>query len=258
MKSFFLYLTVILLTLIVCFPFMFPTRYLEPQLNSMLANQFKTPTQETGSHSKLIPIIGNIEGVLLNGSADVILAGIPLGNLSWRVRKTDLLTGNLVIVLHLIGDAQDLTATSSISADELLLSEVAGVLSADFINSFTDDYGIHTSGELNIQDMNLSFSNNWLVSLAGKLNWNGGIIRYSTSESTESYKLPALDGNLSLRNNAAALEINSHDSPTMSIELKQDGWLKISIRRLLFDLAGKHWIDSDSADDIVMTFEQKL
>jgi len=115
-------------------------------------------------------------------------------------------------------------------------------------------------GELSIASLNLNLEQNWLTLLSGDLSWNGGSIRYRTANARANYTITPLYGQLSLPKGLASLEVfdSASEQETLNVKLTQEGWATVTILRRFFDLAGKQWIKTETADDIALQLEQEI
>lgn len=253
-KVFVIYIPIILLTLLVSLPFIFPARLLALALIPQL---LAAPGEQTDRQAVNL---ANLQGALNEGSADVLYDSMPLGLLSWSTDLASLLSGDVKLRLKLAGDSHLLEAIVVADTEQLIVEDLHGYVRAASVNPYSTPYGMTLEGELKLSAIHLRLENQWLRQLSGNLHWNGGTIRYRAANAAATYRLKSLDGELSLPEQTAILLVRDTNSTAevLSVHLTSQGWATATILRRFFDLAGMQWIITDSADDIALQLEQKL
>jgi hypothetical protein len=249
-----IYLPIIIITLLVSLPFIFPARLIA----LALIPQFTASQDQQVGQQKIA--LSDIQGAIKEGSASVFYDALPLGTLSWNTELPALINGNARVNLTLTSDSHNLQARVIVNREQIRVEELHGYIRAPSVNPYSRTYGLALEGELKLASINLQLQNGWLDQLAGDLSWTGGTIQYQAANARATYQLSPLTGELSLPEHKARLRVNDASSAAevLNVQLTDQGWATATILRRFFDLAGKQWIITDSADDIALQLEQKL
>lgn len=253
-KVFIIYLPIIILTLLISLPFIFPARLIALAL---IPEWLASAGQQTNQRELTLT---NLQGAVSEGSGDVLINSVPAGSISWTTDLSALLSSKLKLKLMLAGDDHLLQANVVADGEQLLLEDLHGYIREASVNPHSASLGLTLEGELKLSAINLKLHNGWLRGLTGNLWWSGGSIRYRAAHASANYQLESLSGELSLPDRTAFLEVRDTISAAevLRVELTSDGWATVAILRRFFDLAGKQWIITNSADDIALQLEQKL
>ena len=252
-----IYLPIAILTLVICLPFLFPARLIWSTANSFAPQLI--PAAITIGKRRYPISVTNVEGAFWQGSADLAIDNLPLGNISWAMQLSGSGAGPATR-LNLTGPEHDLDALVSGSTRQLHISHLNGQINAAAIEPFSANAGLYPDGTLLIEEINIELENNWPTELSGRLDWSGGSVRYKNQAALATYTLPPLTGNIAMLDAALELDILTSDNALSVIEtrLKPTGWGLVKVKRRFFDLAGKKWLAMDSANDIALEIEQKL
>jgi hypothetical protein len=254
-----IYMPIILVTLLISVPFIFPARLIWVAANARLLMPVESVSDETPP-GELPVSLSNIEGVFRHGSADIAFHNIPLGTLEWNIDLPALVNGQLKSHLTLESASHKLISGITVASNHISVENLRGQIGAESINPFTAKFGLKMDGVLSITSINLNLEQQWLTSLRGDLSWNGGSIRYQTTNARANYTLTPLHGELTLPEGLATLEVfdSASQQETLNVKLTQEGWATATILRRFFDLAGKQWIKTETADDIALQLEQEM
>jgi hypothetical protein len=182
--------------------------------------------------------IGATQGRIWQGSAQLQYQQFPPVTLSWEVAALPLVTGKVSTLIELNGDGLQLELDAMISTSGGLLDNVEGTIESRFINAVSVDYGLDLTGAFELSGIHASFDQRWLTALKGETNWSGGIVHIETPEQFYSVKLPALTGQLSMKDSNAMLDVTSGTSTLLTLSLKPDGWSQTAVSYMLMDMAG--------------------
>lgn len=254
-----IYLPIAILTPIVSLPFLFPARLIWSGISSYVLNSSTADTITLGESAFEINL-SNFAGVFWQGSVSIAINKLPLGKVHWEIQPSAFIDGQLGASLTFKGPFHDFKGLFSGTGEYLQISQLNGQIEADAITPFASAYGLYPDGIVSIRDISVEIQRDWLTQLTGELSWDGGSIQYRNMDAKATYALPPLTGLLSLDASALTFEIiqTQGSLPVIGAALQPSGWGSVSIHRRFFDLAGKNWLATDSADDIALKIEQKL
>ena len=182
--------------------------------------------------------IGATQGRIWQGSIELQYQRLPAVTVSWKMAALPLLNGKVSTLIELNGGGLQLEMGAMASTSGGSLDNINGTIESRFINAVSVGYGLELNGVLELSSINMSFDQRWLTALKGVTNWPGGIVHIETPEQFYSVKLPALTGQLSMKDSNAMLDVASGTSTLLTLSLKPDGWSQTSVSYMLTDMAG--------------------
>ena len=182
--------------------------------------------------------IGATRGRIWQGSTQLQYQRFPAFTLSWKLAALPLLTGKVSTLIELNGGGLQLEMGALASTSGGSLDNINGTIESRFINAISVGYGLELTGVFELSGINTSYDQRWLTSLKGVTNWSGGIVHIETPAQFYSVKLPALTGQLSMKDSNAVLDVAAGTSTLLTIALKPDGWSQTSVSYMLADIAG--------------------
>ncbi|MFT4712503.1 MAG: hypothetical protein ACI8W1_000981 [Candidatus Azotimanducaceae bacterium] len=218
--------------------------------------------------NKIVPELQlvSMSKTVWSGGALLRYRNFPESELTWHLAPTPLVTANVFTDIRLKGDGHELQTHLQLNNAATLLDALEGTIGSSFINQESQNLGLTFTGELALQNINLSADRRWLTSITGNLHWTGGKIHYEPASPAggfgntpgQIFELPALDGALSLDGKVLVLEIIYQGMSLALVRLKPDGWAEISVKARLFDLANVPWPAGSSLDETVLKLEEQL
>ena len=182
--------------------------------------------------------IGATRGRIWQGATQLQYQRFPAFTLSWKLAALPLLTGKVSTLIELNGGGLQLEMGALASTSGGSLDNINGTIESRFINAVSVGYGLELTGVFELSGINTSYDQRWLTSLKGVTNWSGGIVHIETPAQFYSVKLPALTGQLSMKDSNAVLDVAAGTSTLLTIALKPDGWSQTSVSYMLADIAG--------------------
>ena len=182
--------------------------------------------------------IGATRGRIWQGSTQLQYQRFPAFTLSWKLAALPLFTGKVSTLIELNGGGLQLEMGALASTSGGSLDNINGTIESRFINAVSVGYGLELTGVFELSGINTSYDQRWLTSLKGVTNWSGGIVHIETPAQFYSVKLPALTGQLSMKDSNAVLDVAAGTSTLLTIALKPDGWSQTSVSYMLADIAG--------------------
>jgi len=213
----------------------------------------------------LVPVTSGVEllepsGTLWDGAVDLYLGGQPAGRLSFDFDPAALARGALGYDVALAGPEHDLTGRVSLApgAGEATLR---GRASAEFANRWLAAYDIAVAGELDFRDAHVHIPYDVRTTGAGRssgnLAWTGGPVRYILSGRPYGGDLPPLVAYLGEGLETVVIPANGQ-TPLLRGEVLPDGFVRISVTKLLTRLAGNPWPGSHPDHEVVLEVEEQL
>jgi len=197
-----------------------------------------------------------------NGRAQLRYRHFPDSEISWELAVFPLLMAHGAVQVSIDGDGHKLHAHLDLDNVSMLIKELEGTITSSFVNQESQNLGIKFTGELQLQNINLSANRHWLTSVDGNLHWTGGKIhvepRAAGGAPGQIFELPALDGALSLDDNVLVLDVIYQGAKLVLVRLKPDGWAEVSVKARLFDIANVPWPAGSSLDETVIQLEEQL
>ncbi|MDG1231103.1 MAG: type II secretion system protein N [Pseudomonadales bacterium] len=182
--------------------------------------------------------IGATRGRIWQGATQLQYQRFPAFTLSWKLAALPLFTGKVSTLIELNGGGLQLEMGALASTSGGSLDNINGTIESRFINAVSVGYGLELTGVFELSGINTSYDQRWLTSLKGVTNWSGGIVHIETPAQFYSVKLPALTGQLSMKDSNAVLDVAAGTSSLLTLALKPDGWSQTSISYMLAEMAG--------------------
>ncbi len=206
-----------------------------------------------------------LSDTIWRGNALLKYRGFPDSTLSWRLAATPLITARISADIELTGEAHALSTHLDLSQETTLIEGMQGKIGSSYVNQESENLGLTFTGELELQDIDLSANRRWLTGINGNLHWSGGKVHYAPHSSGQPgyapgqiFELPALDGALSFDGEILLLNVVYQEANLINIRLKPDGWAEISVKARLFDLAKVPWPTGSNLDETVLQLEEQL
>jgi len=225
---------------------------------SLVWAQFKDKTAEILPALRVL----TIEGSLWHGQADLRVGDFTPSRVTWQLASHRLLAGGLPVQINATGTGHQLLALMTLKPSSIVLEHLSGTLQPDYLNQLGARFGLSTSGDVTLENIQLGVNQTGLSAATGRLNWAGGQLTFPDPRGTGLINLPPLQGHISLQDKDFSLAVsqqkNGLDAQLVSLLLKPDGWVKVAIKARLFKLAQLPWPSSDSLDDTALALEEKL
>ena len=200
----------------------------------------------------------NLDGTLWQGAGDLIVEGVAIGRLAWRIQPVTFLKGRVGYDLGLAGDglAIDGEASAGFTNAEAALE---GQVAAEFVNRWLAPYYINLAGTFTIEDLSTIITGTGPLpdQLDGQLSWDGGPITYRLSGKVHSSALPPMRAELGPGPEAVAFA-QGEATPLLTAELKADGFAKIGVTKYLTRLLGQPWPGGDPDHAVVLEVEEQV
>jgi hypothetical protein len=254
-----IYIPIVILTLLVSLPFLVPSRLIWSGISSYVLHSGTTDTVNLGGSAFEINL-SDFDGVFLGGSVSIAVNKLSMGKVHWEVLPSAILDGQLGASVRFKGPFHDFSGLFSSNGEYLQISHLVGQVGAEAITPFSSAYGFYADGTLLIRDISIKLERRWLTQLTGEVFWDGGSIQYRNMNARATYPLPPLTGLLSLVESKLAFKVIQTQGSLLVIDstLQASGWGAVNIYRRFFDLSGKKWLATETADDIALMVEQKL
>lgn len=210
---------------------------------------------------QLQPIsLHDINGTIWQGNARFQLPMVPDSFVSWDVNVSHLLAGELMISFDLEGKFHQVSGDMLITTNRIRLVGIEGRIQADAVNPKFAEFGLQTTGELTVSDVNATIEKQWFSSINGGMNWSGGQVVYATSREVQTFELPPIGGNLIMDNGDLTITLTDSGGPHSLIEivLRPDGWATMRLKGRLFRLAAVPWPGEPQDQEDVLEIEEKL
>ncbi len=201
-------------------------------------------------------------GTVWRGNADLLIEGLPMGQLSWDFEGSSLLLAAPSYAWHLTRPDGQLsgTAGSSISRYEL---NVEGQIEAEAFNAFLDRYDIRLSGDLDVAPTHAAGNHDTRLpdTVTGQVDWSGGTVLYTLSGMRREVTLPPLTAYLDNGDNGmpeAVVYAAGEDTPLLIASLQKNGFARIGITKLFTKLLQTPYPGSDPDHAIVLEVEEQV
>lgn len=239
-----IYMPIILVSFIVFVVAKVPARPLWPLLQDQL--------QPISLH--------DINGTIWQGNARFQHPMIPDSSVRWDVNKSRLLSGELLISIGIKGKFHQVSGDMLVTAGLVRLIGIEGRIQADAVNPKIAEFGLHSTGELILSDVNATIERQWVSSINGGINWSGGQIAYATSREVQTFELPPIGADLTMDNEDVTITLTDSGGPHALIEivLRENGWAKMTLKGRLFRLAAVPWPGQPQDQEDVLEIEEKL
>ena len=215
--------------------------------------------QEKISDGALGLAISQVEGSIWQGQGDFHFRQFPVITGDWQLSPLHLLAATARSSITLKADGLNGVFDFSLTPRGGSINNLNAVVQDSYLNEITTSYGLDLSGEVQLEQANLSFNQSRLTALEGELHWSGGIVHIQTPEKIHTVNLPALDGRLSLEDANFKLDIKESGNSLLQIHIRPDGWAQVAINYAFMDLANLPLPANASAgDDPAVVLEEKI
>lgn len=200
-----------------------------------------------------------VGGTIWNGEAEIQFRQFPPSALTWQLSPGELIiNGAANIHLSAHGQGHSFQARATLEASSGSLQFIKGVISGDYINEVSEQFGLIFSGDLEIHELNVSSDSHWITGATGSAHWTGGQILLNTSPERQTIVLPPLDGELYFQNQQLILDILEQQSLLLQIILKQSGWAEIAIKGRMLEVANLQLPNGAHPDETILLLEEKI
>ena len=196
------------------------------------------------------------EGTVWGGRGQLLVDGRSTGFLDWSVRPVTFLQGRIGYDLSLTGAGAELNAglEAGLATTEVTLS---GSVDGAFVNEWLAPYYIELAGTFDIANVQASLEGRSLTTLDGRLNWDGGPIRYRLSGNVHDSALPPMTADLGPGPSAVAYA-NGESTPLLHAALADNGFVRIGVTKYLTTLLGQPWPGGDPDHAVVLEVEEQV
>ena len=172
----------------------------------------------------------NAEGTLWHGRGNISLENQHIGALSWDVRFLMLFKARLTADYVLKGNDIAVAGVIDAGFDSRSLT-IEGTLDSGLVNPFVLDYDLRLSGQLELNDVQITTSTaNLIENLQGTVYWQGGPVRYKLSNIVTEVDLNPVMGSFSNEGTSTYLSLETVGTTTPILRLHLEvptGWLHI-------------------------------
>jgi|GEM_PF-606830 len=213
------------------------------------------------------------QGTLWNGSGQLLVNRVPIGEISWQLQPGQLLALEAAADWQLTGEEFSAQGTVAARGKEFDLRGVQANLSEQFLRANLGRYDISPSGDLaisnlDITNLELNEQQNWpsRVTAAGDARWAGGQVRYRLAGQTYDIELPPMLGVIDSAPDDAKntgwpqLKVTSEEDAMLLItgRLTPTGSAAIGITKGFTRLAGQPWPGSEPDHAVILEVEEQL
>jgi hypothetical protein len=159
--------------------------------------------------------------------------------------------------MHLLVDGQghSIQTEATLGSSSGSLQSAEGVISSDYINQVSEQFGLFFSGDLEFEEFNVAANSDWITAATGSAHWTGGQILLNQSQ---TILLPPLDGELYFQDQQLILDITEQNLTLIQIILKQSGWAEIAIKSRMLELANLPVPNGSHPDETILLLEEKI
>lgn len=210
--------------------------------------------------SKLLGVsVNDVAGTIWHGQA-LIQYQNSIGLINWRVRFSQLLKGQTGLDLSLDSDVGRLSGTLWGGLTEQSVIIDSANVDLKRLNSFLVRQKVVLDGELLVKNVLLVRRDKKIADSIGVLSWTGGNISYPAGRDIHVRDIPPFRGEISWQEPVVHLGIrdDNADFDVISVTLDQAGWLKVSTKKRLLDIAQEPWPSSTKEDQPVFSLRQKI
>jgi hypothetical protein len=205
--------------------------------------------------------LAGISGSIWEGSGTVQYRQFPAVAVNWKLSPLPLLSRAVASSASFTAEGLDAEIQSYVSTDQSAASTISyatALISGDYINQVTLNYGLDLSGEFKLTNARATIRGQWLSDLDGILNWSGGIVHIETPQQLHTVKLPPMVGNLTLDGDNVLLNITADTDEMIRISIKPDGWAEVAVNYAFMDLADLPLPGGTADSDPAILIEEKI
>ena len=134
---------------------------------------------------------------------------------------------------------------------------IEGRVDGAFVNRWLAPYHIELAGVFDLQAVNFELQGRSLTQLAGRLDWDGGPIRYQLSGKMHDSVLPPMTADLG-PGPAAVAYAKGESTPLLQAALTDNGFARIGVTKYLTRILGQPWPGGDPDHAVVLEVEEQL
>lgn len=208
--------------------------------------------------------IQSVTGTIWDGRALLAYRQFPPAYLTWTLDPLGLVGQVIKLQLNLTGDNLKLSTTTNLSSGMITVSNLNGIIDSEFINAASQFQGLTFSGPIELNGIEIVDDFKRVLSASGHISWAGGKIVSQNTSGRLVFELPAIKGDVAEVSGDLDLRIHNENQTLIDIRLKHNGWIIVSLKASLFNLAGltlPRWIApmvNTKNDDTVLEFEEKI
>jgi hypothetical protein len=199
--------------------------------------------------------VSRVGGTIWNGQAEIQFRQFPPSTLNWQLSPGKLIQGTAKFHLLVDGQGHSIQSEATLGSTSGSLQSAKGVISSDYINKVSEQYGLIFSGDLEFQELNVVANNDWITGATGSARWTGGQILLNQNQ---TILLPPLDGELYFQNQQLILDITEQNSQLIQIILKQSGWAEIAIKSRMLEIANLPLPTGSHPEETILLLEEKI
>jgi hypothetical protein len=199
--------------------------------------------------------VSRVGGTIWNGEAEIQFRQFPPSTLNWQLSPGKLIQGTANIHLLVDGQGHSIKAEATLGASYGSLQSARGVVSSDYVNKVSEQFGLIFSGDLEFQEFNVAANSDWITAATGSAHWTGGQILINQSQ---TILLPPLDGELYYQNQQLIFDITDQNLQLIQIILKQSGWAEVDIKSRMLELANLPLPNGSHPDETILLLEEKI
>ncbi len=201
-----------------------------------------------------------LSGTLWNGAARLVVGGVDLGALTFRLRPGDALRARFAYDVTVEGTDLSIDAIAAAAPGhyDVMLD---GRVGASRLRDWLAAYDLTVPGVLSIKEVKLIGA--WgarLPNATGEVNWTGGDVRYRLSGRPYQTQLPELSGFLDSSGGSPVLTVYEPGQPTplMFLKIASDGLATAGITKQFTKLIGQPWASGEPDHAVVLEVGEKL
>ena len=88
------------------------------------------------------------------------------------------MAANISADIEVAGEGHALSTHLNLTQAETLIEGMQGKISSSFVNQESETLGLTFTGELELQNIDLSADRRWITAIDGNLHWTGGKVHY--------------------------------------------------------------------------------
>jgi hypothetical protein len=199
--------------------------------------------------------VSRVGGTIWNGKAEIQFRQFPPSTLNWQLSPGKLIQGTANFHLLVDGQGHSIQSEAMLGSSAGSLQSAEGVISSDYINQMSKQFGLIFSGDLEFEELNVAANSHWITAATGSAHWTGGQILLTQSQ---TILLPPLDGELYFQDQQLILDITEQNSTLIQIILKQSGWAEIAIKSRMLELANLPVPNGSHPDETILLLEEKI
>jgi len=205
--------------------------------------------------------VKSISGSLWQGQAQIQAPQVGSISANWDVQVSDLLTGQLTVLLTATGKELKFSGQVSTDGEQVVIADSTGFMSSSYLKPLLRQGRANLEGDFELSGFNgrITLSDKQVHSAEGRLVFSGGDVGFPIDGKKIRAELPILIGTISKPSDNVDLEITDTDGKSIgSGYIQPDGWAGMVMRRRLLDLLGQKWPADVGEDAIIFEVSQKI